>query len=185
MNLKALIFNLREVYLGVRLDQVRRVVMVPDLGGVANGIGIAEIDAQAVTVLDLEQRLYPDTPVTPKNFLLLLSGNSNETYGILIPDAPSLYTIPLTRIRQLPVSYRQGGHLGLATHLALIEKEQDFRVSEPELAVALELEETQEPLPPAPQPQVTIFLLDTPILLATLVPRFADRLSSSAQISLR
>jgi chemotaxis signal transduction protein len=157
--ISVMVFMLGDLHFGVRLQQVRRVLPAPLLGGTTNGVGVSEIDGQAVTVLDLAQKLFPEQPKALYTYLLLL--DSLEPFGILLTASPTISAIPLTRIRQLPASYRRSGPLGLASHVAMIEEENE------DLNTFGEEAEEKAPTPAVIR---SIFFLDAENLLPLLLP---------------
>ncbi len=100
---------------------------------VDSGIGMADVDSQNVTVLDLRHHFLNSNPkrqetsisdqvVNSDQFLILLKTRTDELCGIPVAHPPVLTDIPLSAIRPVPLSYRQAAGLSLASHMAILSE---------------------------------------------------------------
>lgn len=121
--LRILVLPMGSVNLGLSIDQIYRVMVYPEVfGQPGESLGLAQIEGQAVSVLDLHGEIAPRSPAILPNYLVLGLGKSGERYGIPVAEAPSLVEVPLERVRRLPESYRRKVRLGIATHIVMVEE---------------------------------------------------------------
>jgi len=96
--LRILVLPMGSINLGLRIDQIYRVMVYPDVfGRPGEAMGLAQIDGQAISVLDLHGQIASPSPAP--NYLVLGLGKSGERYGIPVAEAPSLVEVPLERVR--------------------------------------------------------------------------------------
>ncbi|MDX1977993.1 MAG: chemotaxis protein CheW [Pseudanabaenaceae cyanobacterium bins.68] len=135
---KIMVFPMGELFFGTRLEQVLRVVAMPNVFKSGEKLlGIANFEDQEVVVVDLYQKVFGQPLPKRQGFLLILGGKAN-LYGLTVPNLPILREIPIADLHALPANYRDRDSLGVASHM--------FQIPEKEI------------------PQ-TVFLLDTDLLL--------------------
>jgi chemotaxis signal transduction protein len=126
--LKFIVFRLGEHYLGLPIAVVLRIIGCPPVThSSAPGIGFVEIDQQTITVVNLHQRIFPqsNSDTLQKRFLILTQTRQGELCGIPVDAPPALVEIPLQSIRPLPPSFRQNDPLGIASHMATIPQAEE------------------------------------------------------------
>jgi chemotaxis signal transduction protein len=96
----------------------------PDLGNFSQGIGIATLEGQMTTVVDLAYRVAPDRPTTAadRKFLILLQTETQEPCAIPVATFPTLLDLPLTAVRAIPALYRQVNEINFASHMATVDR---------------------------------------------------------------
>ncbi len=122
--LKLLVFEMADRFFALPLDVIFKVIDCPPITNTAQrGLGIADFEDQTITVVNLAQRLSPqsmDTQTLEKRFLILTQTRHGELCGIPIDRSPTLIEVPMEKIRRLPSSYHQMNPLSIATHLAVL-----------------------------------------------------------------
>lgn len=142
---KVMVFPLGDLFFGVRLEQVLKVVAMPNIFKSGEKLlGITSFEDQEVVVVDLYQEVFGRPLPKGQGFLLILDGKDNP-YGITVASLPLLREVPYVDLHALPASYRNRDNLGIASHM--------FQLSE---------QDTQK----------TVFLLD-PELLFSISPDLA------------
>ncbi|WP_287129499.1 hypothetical protein [Candidatus Cyanaurora vandensis] len=123
--LKILVLAIGEINLGLRIEQVHRVMVHPAVfGQKGERLGVTEVDAQAVTVVDVQRQIAPHLVAVQPSYLVLGRGRGGELYGLPLALAPILVEVPLTQVRALPDSYRRNERLGIASHVAIVQHEE-------------------------------------------------------------
>ena len=129
--LKVLVFEIADHFFALPIGVIFKVINCPPITYTAErGLGIADFEAQTVTVVNLAQRLSPqsmDVPTSNERFLLLTQTRQGELCGIAIDKSPALIEIPLENIRPLPLSYRQMKPFSIATHIAVLPDSEGSR----------------------------------------------------------
>uniref|UniRef100_B8HNS0 CheW domain protein n=1 Tax=Cyanothece sp. (strain PCC 7425 / ATCC 29141) TaxID=395961 RepID=B8HNS0_CYAP4 len=115
------------LYLGVRIEQVAQIVRHGAVHGSGQTLaGVATVGEQQVTILDLRQTVFR-VPSQQTNFLVILKGAAAELIGIPVAQSPALVDVPIADLRVLPDTYRQLDTLGMASHVCLVETEEEGR----------------------------------------------------------
>lgn len=152
--IKLITFGIGKLNLAIRIDQVAKVVNIPAVHGSGlNAVGLAQVDNQEVTVVDLHRKLFrTEAAPTASYYLVLVNTQAGELLGIPAHQTPLLMEVPMTLIRSLPESYRRSDTLEMASHIVVLPAEQGPEQA-PEQAAQVE--------PPASR---TLFLLDVEML---------------------
>lgn len=138
-SIRTIAFHLGSLDIALRIEAVQRVFSrVPIYSSGTNSSGIAQVNTQAdspesrqeVVVFDLHRYLFgqslpslsseAEAPVT--RYLLVAKSPSGQSCGIPLEQEPSLMELPLSSIRQLPKTYRQADTLGIASHVAALDR---------------------------------------------------------------
>ena len=131
-SLKAIVFNIGNLSLALRIENVYKVLgQTPVYGSGHNHVGIAHVGDREVTVIDLSQQLFCSNTgaVAQANYLVVAQNTAGELFGIPVAVVPALKQLALSNIRVLPESYRDSDLLGLASHVCQIsEKETTLTV---------------------------------------------------------
>jgi chemotaxis signal transduction protein len=149
--IKLITFGIGKLNLAIRIDQVHKVVNLPTVHGSGlNPVGLAQVDNQDVTVVDLHRRLFRTEAVPVASYyLVLVKTQRGELLGIPASQTPLLMEVPATLIRSLPESYRRSDTLEFASHIAVL----------PAVQATDQAADQAEP-----QASRTLFLLDVEML---------------------
>ncbi|WP_373479024.1 chemotaxis protein CheW [Geminocystis sp.] len=122
--IKFLVFPIDNLNVALHIDSIKKIInYLTIFSSGLNHYGLVSIGEEEITVIDLHKRLFNTVQVLgieDKKYLLLALNSNNETFGILIKNAPELYDIPLNQIRVLPPSYRRADTLKIASHVTVI-----------------------------------------------------------------
>ena len=124
---KAIAFKVLDKWFALPIEAVLRIIPCPVLDApIADCLGLVEWDRQTITVIDLAQKLQPDssesieTEITNHSFLILTQTQSAELCGFLTQNSPVLLDIPFASIRTIPTSYRQVAELNVISKMSVI-----------------------------------------------------------------
>ncbi|MBL1209253.1 chemotaxis protein CheW [Geminocystis sp. GBBB08] len=127
--IKLLVFPIGNLNAGLHIDTVQKIVNYSTIfSSGLNHYGLVTLGEKEIIVIDLHKKLFNQSEILDRNdkkYLLLALNSSNETFGILIKNAPELYDIPLNTIRILPPSYRRADTLKIASHVTVIQSENE------------------------------------------------------------
>ncbi|MBW4467881.1 MAG: chemotaxis protein CheW [Pegethrix bostrychoides GSE-TBD4-15B] len=120
--IKLITFDIGKLNLAIRIDQVYKVVNIPAVHGSGlNPVGLARVDNQDVTVVDLHRRLFrSEAAAVESYYLVLVKTGRGELLGIPASQTPLMTELPATLIRSLPDSYRRSDTLEIASHIAVL-----------------------------------------------------------------
>jgi purine-binding chemotaxis protein CheW len=119
--LKVLAFPLGNLYLGLRLELVQKIIPTPEIfRSGQKPLGIAHFDNQEVIILDPYQKLYRCPNPHEASYMVIIQNARQDLYGIPLTTVPTLRELPLSTLRLLPPAYRKGDTLGIASHVALV-----------------------------------------------------------------
>lgn len=122
--LQLLIFQIGSLNLALPVGSVKKITHYTPMEGSGTGaVGLIHVDDREITAIDLHKRLFkvPQPSLEGRQFLILAKNSIEELFGILVSQTPTLVELPLSQIRTLPDSYRQGDTLDMATHVTRIE----------------------------------------------------------------
>lgn len=127
--IKLLVFSIGNLNAALHIDTVQKIVNYSTIfGSGLNHFGLVNLGDEEIIVIDLHKKLFNKSEILhedDKKYLLLALNSVNETFGILIKNAPELYDIPLNSIRVLPPSYRRADTLKIASHVTVIHSEDE------------------------------------------------------------
>lgn len=130
-SLRVIVFAIADYLFALPAGAVLKVINCPPISStVESGIGMADLGAQTITILDLRQKIFPqplegqvhqDCSLVPtfQRFLLVTQTRTGEICGIPVDKPPTLIDIPLETVRPVPWSYRQVA-LSFASHMAVL-----------------------------------------------------------------
>jgi purine-binding chemotaxis protein CheW len=125
--LKLLLFSLGSLNLALPINSVKKVVnYTPIHGSGLSAFGVANIDNQELTVIDLHKKLFQvsQTQISgQKGYLIVVVNSLGEYFGIWVQETPTLEDINLSQLRVLPESYRRSDTLYIASHVMVISQE--------------------------------------------------------------
>lgn len=123
--LRLVVFNVADYWLGMPISSVIKVIPCPPMVSNNNqGISMIRIGHHSITVVDLYFRFNKQTIPDPQ-FLILTFTSRREVFAIPTDRVPGMVEVPLESIVPLPPSYRQVDALGLASHIAVVEQEEE------------------------------------------------------------
>ncbi len=119
--LKVLAFPLGNLYLGLKLELVQKIIPTPEIfKSGQKPLGIAHFDDQEVVILDPYQKLYRCPNPHAASYMIIMQNAQQDLYGIPVTAVPTVRELPLSTLRLLPPAYRKGDTLGIASHVALV-----------------------------------------------------------------
>ena len=131
-------FSEQEDYLcALPVEAVFKAISCPPINwAVDSGIGMTDLGAENVTVVNLRQHFLQATSASQEeiessqvnksdNFLILLKTTTNELCGIPVSQPPTLTDIPLSTIVPVPLSYREVAGLSWASHMAILSGKEE------------------------------------------------------------
>ncbi len=125
LTLRLLAFPVGNLTLGFPLAAVQKII--PQAFTSASGLsytGVAHLEDQELTVLDLHQAIFRREGELPaQGYLIVVRGLGGEFFGVPVPELPTLLDCPREQVRQIPPSYRRSDTLGIASHVALVAQE--------------------------------------------------------------
>ncbi|AFY96377.1 chemotaxis protein CheW [Chamaesiphon minutus] len=89
-----------------------------------DGIGIMNLGAETLTIVDLRQKFASIDPLQDSSkFLILFHTHAGELCALPIKDAPVLMDIDPAMIRSLPLAYREVNQLSFISQMAIVPQE--------------------------------------------------------------
>ncbi|MBD2451525.1 chemotaxis protein CheW [Nostoc sp. FACHB-152] len=131
-SLRVVVFAIADYLFALPVGAVLKVIACPPISStVESGIGMVDLGAQTITIVDLRQKLIPQVQTqqtqqvlsaveTSGRFLLLTQTRTGELCGIPVDKPPALIDIPLSTVRPVPWSYRQVADLSCVSHMAVL-----------------------------------------------------------------
>ncbi|MDZ8227513.1 MULTISPECIES: chemotaxis protein CheW [unclassified Nostoc] len=131
-SLRVVVFAIADYLFALPVGAVLKVMACPPISStVENGIGMVDLGAQTITIVDLRQKFIQQVPrqqadqvlsvvETSGRFLLLTQTRTGEICGIPVDKPPALIDIPLSAVRPVPWSYRQVAELSCVSHMAVL-----------------------------------------------------------------
>ncbi len=131
-SLRVVVFAIADYLFALPVGAVLKVMACPPIRStVESGIGMVDLGAQTITIVDLRQKFIqqvqgqqahqvPSAVDTSGRFLLLTQTRTGEICGIPVDKPPALIDIPLEAVRPVPWSYRQVAELSCVSHMAVL-----------------------------------------------------------------
>lgn len=121
-------FRLGTLNLAIRIEAVVKVLnnFHVDSSG-TNSFGVAHLQDGEMTIFDLQRQLFLESALPEpgrKSHLIVLKSTQGEPYAIPVVEVPVLLDIPTTDLRVLPESYRRADTLRMATHVVVVNQNQ-------------------------------------------------------------
>lgn len=136
--LRAIVFPIYNYLFALPIQAVFKIITCPPIESpIENCIGLVEWEGQAITIVDLQQKLvsssFESTTTIDREhrFLILTETKNGELCGFLTAQSPTLIDIPLDDIHSVPSSYREVAELGFVSHIAILpnkETQKTFKV---------------------------------------------------------
>lgn len=125
-SVKLIVFPMGSLNLALPIKVVYKILNhQPVYGSGINKVGVAHLDNQEVTVVDLYRHFFNSSSTREDyrySYLVIVQNTTGELYGIPVADTPVLMEVPLSQIRVLPESYRRADTLDVASHVAVINQ---------------------------------------------------------------
>ena len=140
--IKLVVFSVGKLTLALPVEQVKQVTRyTPIHGSGMSYINLTHIGKQQVTIVDLHQKLFKvsQDKIMPEGGYFILTKSRpvtimkdgakinhdsvEESLGIRVIETPSLIDVALENIRILPASYRYADTLEIASHVAIVNRE--------------------------------------------------------------
>jgi chemotaxis signal transduction protein len=119
---KMMIFGVGDLYLGIDLASVQKVLNLPMIHKGHNPcLGITQVDNHPIVALDLYQTLYGQDSNTTKGYFILTQQGGEVTYGLMVAQLPTMIEIPLADFHPLPTTYRVRDTLRIASQMAQVQ----------------------------------------------------------------
>ncbi|ACB53537.1 hypothetical protein cce_4189 [Crocosphaera subtropica ATCC 51142] len=122
---KLLVFQTGTLHLALPVESVKKIThYTPMEGSGTTAVGLIHMDEMEITAIDLHKRLFKvsQSPMQGRQFLILAKNTTDELFGILVSQTPSMFDVPLSQIRTLPDSYRRGDTLEIASHVTRVQE---------------------------------------------------------------
>lgn len=127
---KLVIFPVSNLNLALHIDVVEKVINYATIfSSKLNHFGLVNIGDQEITVIDLHKKLFNVSQgenvdnLEQKKYLVLAKNSFNESFGVILNEAPILLDVPLNKIRTIPSSYRHADTLAIASHVTIIPQQ--------------------------------------------------------------
>jgi chemotaxis signal transduction protein len=111
--------------LALPMNGVQKVTHLPQVFRSGSSLmGVGYVDDREIIVVDLHYHIYGQTYPRDQGYLVKLQRPDGNLYGILVATLPVMQDIPLSSLRALPADYRNREALGIASHVAAIQQNQ-------------------------------------------------------------
>ena len=131
LNIKLLIFEIGKLTLALPILQVQKVIRYNPLHGSGlSYVNLTHLDNQEIAIVDLHQKLFhTSSPKTSnqKGYFIITKNNVRESLGILVAKTPELINISAEQIRLIPDTYRQADTLKIASHVMVINLDNEIK----------------------------------------------------------
>jgi chemotaxis signal transduction protein len=118
-------FTIANHLLALPMNAIVKVVgCPPKIAKSGNSIELFHFGNCSITVLNLNQHFA--CPAAPGDkFLVVTKQKHQELYALLVDTPPDLVDFPVSTIRQLPESYRQGHALSIASCVVVLPQAEE------------------------------------------------------------
>ena len=125
--LKLLVFEMGILTLALPVEQVQKVIKRTDVHGSGlSYVNLSHLGEQEIAIVDLHRKLFRVSQTdnsSNSGYFIITKNIIGEPLGIAIAQTPTLIDIPLSQVRTLPDSYRRADTLEIASHVAVISRE--------------------------------------------------------------
>lgn len=128
-SLKLLVFKINRLTLALPVLQIQKVIKYnPVHGSGLSYVNLTHLDDKDIAVVDLHQKLFNTS--LPKlsedrGYFIISKNITGEPLGILVSEPPALVDVATTEIRLIPDAYRRADTLQIASHVTVIEAENE------------------------------------------------------------
>ncbi len=127
-SLKLLVFPVGKLMLSLPVDEVEKVINLPELySSGLNSLAVAHGDDGEIVAIDLHKKLFNISAVPDSQeqnaYLVIAQNTMDEKFGIIVTQTPSIIDVPLSDVRVLPQSYRQADTLEIASHVVIFKND--------------------------------------------------------------
>jgi chemotaxis signal transduction protein len=107
----------RTLNFGVAISQVQRILNKTTVyGSGTTASGLVDMADHQITLIDLGKLVFGQ-PIDQTGYLVVLKATNGGSFGIPVPQSPSLVEIAADQLKPLPVDYRAMDTLGIASHV--------------------------------------------------------------------
>jgi chemotaxis signal transduction protein len=118
--LKVMVFKVEELFIGLKLEGVQKVVAMPTVHKGGNPfLGVAQVEDQQMVVIDLYHTIYGVSLQQGKGYFIIVKAG-DKRYGLTTATLPTMAQIPLTDLCPVPAEYRDRDTLGIADRMAQV-----------------------------------------------------------------
>lgn len=118
---KLLIFALKHLNVAIRLDDVIKVIPIPEIFRSGDKtLGLANFEDKEVLVVDLSHEIFGSSSTSPGRYLVVMQADRQEFFGVPVPSLPTMKDIPVSAVRPIPSDYRDRDALGIASHMVQV-----------------------------------------------------------------
>jgi chemotaxis signal transduction protein len=115
---KMLIFPLKHLNVAIKLDDVVKVIPIPEIFRSGNKtLGLANFEDKEVLVVDLSHEIFGSASTNPGRYLVVMQGDRQEFFGVPVPGLPTMKDVAVSVVRPIPSDYRDRDALGIASHM--------------------------------------------------------------------
>ena len=127
--LKLLVFKINKLTLALPVLQVQKVIKYnPVHGSGLSYVNLTHLGDLDIAVVDLHQKLFntslPELS-EDKGYFIISKNITGEPLGILVSEPPAIVDVATSQIRLIPDAYRRADTLRIASHVAVIEGENE------------------------------------------------------------
>ena len=128
-SLKLLVFKIDKLTLALPVLQVQKVIKYnPVHGSGLSYVNLTHLGDRDIAVVDLHQKLFKTSlPKLAENkgYFIISKNITGEQLGILVTEPPALVDVATKQIRMIPDAYRRSDTLQIASHVTVIESENE------------------------------------------------------------
>ncbi len=117
---KLLIFSIGKLYAAVPLDEVIKVIPIPEIfQSGEKTLGMTYFEGQEVLVVDLHHEIFGSSG-TANRYLIVMRGEVEKFYGVPVSGLPIMKNVLQKIVHPIPSEYRDRDTLGVASHMVQI-----------------------------------------------------------------
>ena len=128
-SLKLLVFKIDKLTLALPVLQVQKVIKYNLVHGSGlSYVNLTHLGDRDIAVVDLHQKLFKTSlPKLAENkgYFIISKNITGEQLGILVTEPPALVDVATKQIRMIPDAYRRSDTLQIASHVTVIESENE------------------------------------------------------------
>lgn len=118
--LKMMVFKVENLFLGIELESIQKVVAMPTIHKGGNSLlGVTQVEDRQIVVLDLYHTIYGVSAQQGKGYFIIVKAG-DKRYGLTTATLPTMAQIPLTDFCPVPAEYRDRDTLGIADRMAQV-----------------------------------------------------------------
>ena len=124
---KLLIFPIGNLYAAVPLDEVIKVIPIPEIfQSGEKTLGMTYFEGSEVLVVDLHHEIFGGSG-TSSQYMIVMRGDTQDFYGVPVSGLPMMKEVSLKIVHPIPSEYRDRDTLGVASHMVQIPIEKELQ----------------------------------------------------------